>query len=70
MHSTDANTGEWDPGLCAPTPLVAGQTVRIGAGLLEGFEGVVIEHRNADRYLIQIFDGVYVETDSLQVVGS
>ncbi len=38
------------------------QTVRVGDGPLAGFEGIIVERRASGRYLVQLYQGVYVET--------
>lgn len=65
MDTTNANTGPWEAELGAETPLPAGEAVRIAEGPLEGFEGTIVDRRPTGRYLVQIFPGVYVETDSI-----
>ncbi len=44
-------------------PVIVGQTVRVGTGPLDGFEGVVVERRPCGRYLVELYQGVFIETD-------
>ncbi len=43
-------------------PVAIGQPVRVGEGPLAGSEGVVADIRSSGRYLVQLYQGVYIET--------
>jgi hypothetical protein len=40
----------------------AGDRVRIESGPLQGVEGIVVRQQADDRYLLKLYDGVFVET--------
>ncbi len=62
------NTDNADFESIVDAPVTVGQSVRIGAGPLDGFEGVVIERTPSGRYLVELYQGVFVETDMVHCV--
>lgn len=40
--------------------------VRFAEGPFEGFEGIIVDRRASGRYLIQLHQGVYVETSLVE----
>ncbi len=41
--------------------LTSGQAVRVSAGLMEGFDAVVVQQRSRGRVLVRLEPGVFVE---------
>ena len=55
-------TDDMSPVAVATCSAVEGNRVRIEQGPLKGLEGILIERNADDRCLLQLYDGVILET--------
>ena len=66
MTGVDANTNNVERNEPSPAPdprpAHTGQIVRFGGGPLAGVEGVIVDRCESGQYLVQLSQGVYVET--------
>jgi len=63
MNGRSSSTGVSDANASPEQDPCKGREVFIADGPLKGFEGIVVDRRPSGRYLVQLFQGVLVETE-------